>query len=606
MKKTMKMKVCDFIYTFRHCLAFLTILCFILFYGIASYAWSSVTLYYTAFGNPTTFDVYYSTSGSVAPLIYSNMKNAYTGSDIIPNNFANTASGASFAQTWSNVQANIPVYSTLTAQNTSYENLNFDLSTAKHVFYDFTYYGDPTNNTGVFYIYQDTQGDIAFVNDYLVSTVPFYIFQAENGQPYGNIWYQDVASSRGFYECAITDFMYLTSYAFMNTDIPIYLSSTSGGTGFTSLSDFSFSGNNINFNTSITDGSMVDPNAPEPEVESDAKYNLTFRDATYYTGSGLNRFWHNNNFTFTEYQINNPTYYRLRFSYRVDFSNNLGLDSQYFYTPTSDIQLAYFLGQSNRLGTGSRIGVPLSSDWFVNSNGQTLTNAIISTINTVTGENVNYINPNGLFENIIEWVTGDHNYFWGSDSGSNLQSVTPRYDGVITKFKIYGEVSLYNEVNSNYESGSYIDSHDFLTGQGKVESTDNTIPPYEESPVPVYTQLPTDGSGGVSTGSGSAVAIIEKGANQITVYGGSNQGGFMMPSQDWSAFGGLLQEMKTGLTTVSTDNGVMSAMQVVQNVTSGVLPTSGNATTNKLWILIYAGVAGSVVIALWNKAAHNH
>lgn len=334
---------------------------------------------------------------------------------------------------------------------------------------------------------------------------------------------------------------------------------------------------------------------------------MTFRDNTYYSGNGLNTFWHNNNFTFTEYQINNPTYYRLRFSYRVEFQNNLGVNDVYYYTPSSDVQLAYFLGQANRLNTGSRIAVPLCSSWFVNGNGQTLTQAIVGTINAVTGTDVQYINPNGLFENAIDWIVNAEQYFFGSDDGNPLQVVTNRYDGVITKFKIYGEVSLYNEVNSNYESNSYIDSHDFLSGHTDIVNTDNTIAPYEDSPVPVYEQLPSVSSGGITAGSNSAIATIEKGAVSIQVNAGNGSGaGFQMPQQQWNQFGGLITEMSTDLTTLSNDNGILSTMGLVQKVTSGILPTDGGGTPNKLWYLIYAGVAGSIAIALWNKAAHNH
>ena len=611
MKNKIKKKEMDWsklIFCNRHCLAFITIIVFLLIYGGVAHAEEGdIGQNDNAYTSVSLYEGLEIQENTRPKLYIENMATLY-----------NTTTGGSINNVTGGRSAFNSRYVSDSVWNRGIFPTSVTLNNVTAVFDSscpyFNMYAEPN---GIMFSYRVMgNGNIALTanNDRghptIISDQPFTLgyvmsYSSNSWGRVGIVNVSTVNSNSGKYQYTPWG---QDAYVVVS-NIPIYLPSTDGKSGFSqqNYSDLSFEAENFDFNEQLFNGTVIEPSTPE--VESDAKYNLTFRDNTYYSGDGLNVFWHNNNFTFTEYQINNPVNYRLKFSYKVEFANNLGVDDTYYYTPSDDVQLAYFLGQSNRLGTGSRIAVPLSSDWFKNGSNQTLTSAIVSTINAVTGTDVQYVNPNGLFENIIDWAVTVDNYVFGDGSGSPLQVVTNRYDGTITKFKIYGEVSLYNDVNSNYESYSYKDSHNFLTGNGQVISTDNTVAPYEDSPAPVYTTIPStgSGSGGVSAGAGSAVATIQKGAIQITnTLGGNGGAGFQMPQESWNNFGGLLLEMRNDLTTLESDNGILSTMQCIQNVTSLALPTEADGSPNRLWILMYAGVAGSIAIALWNKAAHNH
>lgn len=387
------------------------------------------------------------------------------------------------------------------------------------------------------------------------------------------------------------------------TNMPIYLGSSDKSTGFYTLDEFSFSNNNQQFNYLLTNGEVDDPvGGGGSSVSDQTKVNLKFRDDAYYVGTGLNAIYHVNKFTFNEYQIDNPLQFKIKTDYKIHFKNNLGVDDYFFYSP-GDVELSNFLAQSSRLNQGNKLVVPLHSNYFVNQSGTRLTNYIISTINHVTDESVEYINPNGLFETIIHWTDTINQWAFGDgELTSGIPIIKNIYDGVIEDFTIYSEISIYAKDDEAFTSYPYKDSHSFVTGKSSVDSTENTTSPYSSDlPDVPSSGFVSDQSGnsGINASGNSAVATIQKGAVQIVNnVGGNSSGGFMISNQDWNEYGNLIESMSADMRSLTQDEGASGVFAMCKKAYE-VFPA-------KIWSLIALGIGGSITIALWKKGTQCH
>lgn len=319
----------------------------------------------------------------------------------------------------------------------------------------------------------------------------------------------------GFYKWVLTG----TDFYCIATNAPVYLPSTDGKSGYVqqNLSDFSFDNDNFNFNNLLVDGIVIEPSGGDDPFEND-KYYLNFYDTSFYGGGALTSFFHVNNFNFNQHILQNPINYRIRFDYRAEVSYN-GNNYVYTYSP-SDLQLSYFLGQVNRIGSGNKIAVPLSSDWFFDGNGHTLSSMLKGTVYDVEGTTSSFSSPNDILESDSEVVL-DPIFLFRLDEyvKKELPKVNRSY--TFDKFMIYGSVTLYTDSDSSYESFSYRDSYNFLNGNTSVESTDNVNPPYTDEFLPPSTINPENQTNSVTYGSGSVNPTIN-----VTVNNSGN-GGFV-------------------------------------------------------------------------------
>ena len=449
----------------------------------------------------------------------------------------------SFNSSWETVQnysGNV-IYNDLSFTS---DNVSYDISIAKKCIS-----GNTDNNGSIRYLHTyylfhsdgSSNEDIVLIGNYAVSSSPFVCYWTElypidSSEPFH---YNDFSTSslydNGLYMLDMNGPIYYGSQALLFTDMNIYSSSISGGSGFTSFSttstDFSFNdiSSYYNFNYLKTGGEFIDPNAPltpdpEPDNFANDKYHLNFVNNTYYGGDGVSAFYHTNNFSFNEYMLLNPSNYKIHFNYVVTAKTETGSAVQFEYSP-DDIQLAYFLGQSRRNNGRSVLIVNLNSDWFTDEFNHSLTSYLKGVVHAVDGTNTSTASPDTIFGTS---PVVDIDPLFGFVTNENTQKYLPHVlnrfvgssqipDGLST-FQIKGYVSIYTANDSNYESYEYEDFYNFLTREGTVTSTDNVNPPYtEEGQTPSVVTPESPSSGGNNYASGSVNPTIN-----VTVNSGGN------------------------------------------------------------------------------------
>ena len=437
------------------------------------------------------------------------------------------------------------------------------------------------------------------------------------------------------------------------TDLPIYIPSTGGDTGFTSFTptttDFTFSGNNYNFNSLLRDSVVVDPNGGgghvDSEIERVSKSSMIFTSSDSWNGSALEGMTHTYNFNPNDYMRLHGEQFQIVVEHSAVYKDSTMNTVVDFTFPTYSIKVDMLLAQSNN---GS-FTIPLDLHNMKDTNGTSIRQYLLSTINTLTGTSTDYIDINsmgtesgnsganggnlisgGQYGDYIEDENGRRMYL---DKPSNSKIVLrPEYDNTVEQFKLYSKIYVRTAPpDYNYESDSNDTSYNLVDGNYNIEkngSSTQLYPPEDGSGV----TTPTIPNGNTGTGtsvrvSGGGIsnilkdlanalsyAIVESGAIQNTVspsqtaYGGTIEsgavtvqtggGGFQITNQDWNEYGGLVEEMATDMTNLQSGNGVTSFMGTIENAYE-CLPT-------KIWTLVFAGVSGSVVIGLWKKGSHCH
>lgn len=382
------------------------------------------------------------------------------------------------------------------------------------------------------------------------------------------------------------------------TNMPIYLASSDGYSGFTSgsQSDFNFTAENYDFNNLVYQGTVVVPESP---VDPNAP--IVGQEGQYYTYAGVDvdfvglsnsaGFTANYTFSLNSYMQNHPEDYTVITDYQITATYD-GNTEVFGYEDYIDGEALVY--------NGGKYSQVMGFNMFFN-NTETFTDFLkrIWRVTVGASDSSGYVDGSVISYGVGS--SGGSRAFGRFNYGINqpFQAVIPhlRID-TITKIRFNGEPMQ--------ESGNLRAYYDFVSKQSKILengiSTNNN--PAPSGTLTNYNPYISPNSSGSGTDAlYSASAVIQSGAIQITNGGGA---GFQMPQESWNNFGDLLLEMRNDLTTLTDDNGVASAMQCVQTVTSGILPEGQGGTPNKLWFLIYGGVAGSIAIALWNKAAHNH
>ena len=363
-------------------------------------------------------------------------------------------------------------------------------------------------------------GNTALVNvgatsHYLVSDQPFDVFcyqtLVQNGSIYIETYTNGMSSALNTYNnlyCYELNNYYNTDYVnFAN--IPVYISTEDKTTGFSNLAEFSFSNQHlIDCNYLFLDGSYTPPAGPEPPdpYEND-KYYVNFYDRTSYTGASLLFFWHNNDFTFTDYTIKNPSNYRLHFTYKLTMKTSDHEQTDFYYTPSGDVNLSTLLGQSSRFGTGSHLHVPLSTDYFKSANNEVLSDYLKTIVTSTVGTLSSYTSPDDILSNAIEGIFQAPGFSYDVQdvyTKNTLSRPKTEYLAVIERFEVVGTVTMYTANNSNYESFDYSDYYNFLTGESYATSTQNVNPPYTPSDETVNTNLPVSQTGSLVGSSGGS------------------------------------------------------------------------------------------------------
>lgn len=493
---------------------------------------------------------------------------------------------------------------------------------------------------------------------WIVSEQPFYLFGCAKDVQSGE-WYfyenESTSSGSGYYIFNIDSYQNI-----ILTDMPIYLASTDGDSGFQNFvpsgsgNDFDLNGNNIDLNYLMADGSIVDPNGQpsESDIERVSKSNMIFTSSDTWNGNALEGMTHTYNFNPNEYMKLHGEQFQIVVEHGAVYKDSTMNTAVDFTFPTYTMKVDMLLAQSNS-GTFT---IPLDLHNMKDSNNVSIRQYLLTTINTLTGTSEQYIDINSMGTESGNTGADGGNIVSGSQYGdymydennkkvylnkptNNKVVLKGQYDNTVEQFRLYAKIYVRTAPpDYNYESDTNDTSYNLVNGSYNIEKNGGATQLYEpEAGSGVQTPTIPSGTGGtgtslnVSSGGISNIlkdvanpianAIIESGAIQNTVspsqtaYGGTIESGavtvqtggagFQMPQQQWNQFGNLITEMSTDLTTLNNDNGIVSTANVVKNVVEGVLPND-NGTAGKLWSLIFAGIAGSIAIALWNKAAHNH
>lgn len=364
---------------------------------------------------------------------------------------------------------------------------------------------------------------------------------------------------------------------------PIYLASTDKASGFTTLDEFSFSGNNTQFNYLLTNGEVIDPvggNGSDDDIISSDGLNYNFG----YANVQFSQFGDNSSILAT-WSLNMNEYMRLhpydfqfcsKYTIKIQTVSGVKEFSTDFSPYIADVlkhgDQNYLCNMSfDNMNDGSQsLSLYLKSIF-----GQTADSALYS-----DGSVISYgvTNPSSGSRSFGGFTLGVKQYF-----DNIILSASFEFDGY---FKFLGNP----ETESGHIKGTYnlktgetkITKDDITTNYNPPENNNNGLSNYGGSNVPTY-------------GSGSAVATIQSGAIQVF---NSCQHGFMISDQDWNEYGNLIESMGEDMRAVSSGEGYNGVFQMFANAYS-VFPA-------KVWALITLGIGGSVTLALWKKGTQCH
>lgn len=339
-----KMRESDIIFRFRHCLAFITIVVFLLIYGtVAECAESEV-------GNGGAYTVdpdFYSSlgieEGSTPNLDISSMQIAYESSGGVWSNLYTTSMVHDNTGRFVDAPYGYKLPTSITVSNTT---VNFP-STA---YYFSGYAWNSASSQQFFYNFRASgSGHFAIVNQYGVSTQrpivisdqPFVVGYTRYMAYFGTINVVglvnvDTLSENGFY---VYDAGGVLGCGL--TNIPIYCPSSDGKSGYTNYSststDFSFSGDNFNFNNLLANDIVIDPNPPQEnpdEVQPFSSLGLNFVfgsvDPEFISASDDSGIFAEYNFHLNSYMLTHPDEFTFHMEYDVIATTVIG-DGKFEY-----------------------------------------------------------------------------------------------------------------------------------------------------------------------------------------------------------------------------------------------------------------------------------
>lgn len=352
---------------------------------------------------------------------------------------------------------------------------------------------DSTTNTLIYQLYFVGNGRFALVNDYYVSDEPFIIYTFNSYLNNGVIEYRNwigainasVISGTSLYGYQIRNY---NGYGLQFTDLNVYMSTSDGSSGFTSLNDFSFDGDNYNFNYLKTQDYIISPADPEPEPEQltiGQHYTYAGIDA-YFTDGSASSVILNYNISPNEYMRLHPYEYDVNFRfYAVIVTNDTehpNIRLTYSYNTMQGAEMAI---NNNRNYTR----IQLSFDQLESNEGYNLADALKSWWGGVTGASENYYNENG---SVISFGGQSMNDASRSFGGYRLNP-NLKIEDIYFGCRIYIQC---NAVEPKQDSGVYEFGQYLISGERKQQL--NTISQNMNPPEiydPQYPAQLTDGNG---------------------------------------------------------------------------------------------------------------
>lgn len=489
----------------------------------------------------------------------------------------------------------------------SYNSVTYDLSNAYFVL------GQNYNNNGYYYSYffNTNNDEMAVLGSYVVCESPItriiiWVGWGDSTYTISSVQTVNEANYYGFYAFhvnASSSYYYMPSF----TNLSLYAPSSDGKSGFNSYESFSF--DNVNdyydFNYQITGNYFVDPNAPDPVLPSQDKYNLKFKATSFYAADNYEKFYENFRFNWNTYTLDHPESYYFCSNYYVVYQDDTMNQPVTFYYGSNDypgqifsdnlVSMAYRGKNNGVIPTTWSWGLYLSG--FHDQNGKTLDRYISETINRVTGTHVDFAEPstiftaiNGDLTDVLNWITA-----------TPIYSVIPLYESYIVKFVVTGEHWLSTgspdwdgDNITEVESNHYISSYNFLSGNTDIISTNNVYEPYESEDTSFVP------SSFVSGGSGGGVSNIYNAPNasatatggNVTVNMGSNDP-YHIEQVDYDNIGEVFDTVKRDMSRES-GNGFF---QVIAHVFAFI--------PSQIWQVLLTGItvitAVSVIRFVRNK-----
>ena len=413
-------------------------------------------------------------------------------------------------------------------------------------------------NNWACYLRFSGSGNIAIVNNYFVSTESFtiYAYQSNNGDYSINssqlfrfkVFDINTPDANGLYKVTFlgnneNDYYYFRNTQLIFSNLPIYLSSISGNSGFTAsstsdISDFTFLSDNINYNYLLYDEIISDPQAPEIPPSNDmweeSKNYLNFRMTSYFMWDNSSKmFYHNMNFNWNENMMLNPDYYYLNCYYYITYKDSsMPSVVTYQYSPIVRNLLDIAYSRHQNIGVvPSKYTLGLFPDEFYDTSENSWLSAYLGTIHRVVGTNTNLININDYWDRQATSIDEFGDYVFSG--GRKLSYVLPIVGDTIEEFKIHCIVNVGRSADplgvsgqQDFISGSYSATHDCLTAKTTVTSKDNenNLYPPEEGQAPSVIDSDNSGSSGNTTIGNNA----QGGNANVTVNTADN------PFKNWS------------------------------------------------------------------------
>lgn len=523
-----------------------TIISFVLCFGLTITSYAG---FYTSWDGDldTDFDID-SNYASTYPYFSTSYLSSYALSNALPNDFTGVNQSIFQASAYQ-----ISGYFTDLANPTDYytsSSASIDISGLPLVLCGRR--GSGSNANSLVWHRIESGSFVAIVDNWLCSTEPFSVYSIYNrngindASPLNQFCIKtdvDTAGTNNYYWYNLSTFFIngivnASDFALMFTDFPIYMSTTSGDSGFSVYTDFTFLADNINYNYLLLDNIVDDPQAPEP-IDNNwdiAKNYLNFRVSSYFVwDSFTKKFYHNMTFNWNEYMMNNLNYYNLNCYYYITYKDStMPAVISYQHEPIINPFTTLAYANNHNAGTlPSQYTLGLFPDSFVDSNDNTWLSTYLSTIHRVVGTNETYININDFWDGSGNPITQFAGYVF--DGAKRLSYVVPVVGDSIDEFKIHCMVTVGRSADSlgisgqqDYISGVYSVTHDCLTGKTTIESTqnqENLYPPEEGQEPSVITD--SDGQNG-TTISGGAHANAYGGNSNVTINAAEN------PFKSWS------------------------------------------------------------------------
>ena len=373
------------------------------------------------------------------------------------------------------------------------------------------------------------EGKISIVNNYFVSDSPFIIYAYNSPSNSFSIVTEDnlfrfrtfevnTPDDNGLYKITtLSNNQFYTNSPIVFTNIPIYLSSSSGNSGFTASSDtdisnFTFLADNINYNYLLYNDIVSDPQEPEvPPTNNmweESKNYLNFRMTSYFMwDNSTKKFYHNMSFNWNENMLLNPDYYYLNCYYYITYKDtSMPSVVTYQYSPIVSNLLDIAYNRHENIGiVPSKYALGLFPDEFYDTSENSWLSAYLGTIHRVVGTNTNLININDYWDRGASEIDEFGDYLFSG--GRKLSYVVPVVGDTIEEFKIHCIINVGRSADpigasgqQDYISGSYSATHDCLTAKTTVTSKDNenNLYPPEEGQLPSVIEKDNSGSSGTT------------------------------------------------------------------------------------------------------------